>query len=410
MSVTISQSIENLKERYSALFNANRSTICKPVSDVVNRHRDQAHADFMKLGIPDKKVENYRYSDFQPQFNAALACDFTNNISHIRPQDLYQAGVPAADVCTIFLINGWFAAAQSVPESVVIGSFAAMSHQYPELYARYYNRQAPMDSDGFVAMNTMFAQDGFFLLIKKNAVVDKPVQIINIMTGDADRLTFFRNLIVAEPNSQAKVLFCDHTLSSSRFVVNGVTEVFAEENAVFDYYNVQSQHNLTSQVSGVYISQKRQSNVLVNYLTLQCGMARNNIFVALNDEFCESHLYGLYLADKNQHIDNFSLVDHAKPNCQSNELFKGVLDDQASGSFTGSIKVRPDAQKTNAYQSNKNLLLTRDAKFHTKPQLEIYADDVKCSHGATVGQIDEDSLFYLRARGIGEQEARILLM
>ncbi len=410
MSVTISQSIDNLKERYAALYDANQTAICKPVSEVVNGHRVKALAAFMRLGIPGKKMEDYRYSDFQPHFEAPLSVDFSNTTGNVNPEELFQCAVPDMDVCTIFLINGWFAGVQSVPENVVAGSFATMSQQYPELYGRYYGQQAPVERDGLVAMNTLFAQDGFFLHIKKGEVVEKPIQVINIMTGDADRIAFFRNLIIAEPNSQAKVLFCDHTLSPSRFLVNGVTEVFADENAIFDYYSVQSQHNLTTQVSGVYVNQKQYSNVLTNHLTLQCGVARNNIFVTLDGEYCESHLYGLYLADKNQHIDNFSFVDHAKPNCQSNELFKGVLDDQASGSFTGSIMVRPHAQKTNAYQSNKNLLLTKDAKFNTKPQLEIYADDVKCSHGATVGQIDEDSLFYLRARGIGEQEARILLM
>ena len=410
MSVTISQSIDNLKERYAALYDANQTAICKPVSEVVNGHRVKALAAFMRLGIPGKKVEDYRYSDFQPHFEAPLSVDFSNTTGNVNPEELFQCAVPDMDVCTIFLINGWFAGVQSVPENVVAGSFATMSQQYPELYGRYYGQQAPVERDGLVAMNTLFAQDGFFLHIKKGAVVEKPIQVINIMTGDADRMAFFRNLIIAEPNSQAKVLFCDHTLSPSRFVVNGVTEVFADENAIFDYYSVQSQHNLTTQVSGVYVNQKQYSNVLTNHLTLQCGVARNNIFVTLDGEYCESHLYGLYLADKNQHIDNFSFVDHAKPNCQSNELFKGVLDDQASGSFTGSIKVRPHAQKTNAYQSNKNLLLTKDAKFNTKPQLEIYADDVKCSHGATVGQLDENALFYLRSRGIDEREAKLMLM
>jgi Fe-S cluster assembly protein SufD len=213
-----------------------------------------------------------------------------------------------------------------------------------------------------------------------------------------------------EENSQAKVLVCNHTLSASKFVVNSVTEVFAGKHVNFEYYTLENQHNLSTQVAGVFVEQKESSSVLTNNLTLHAGTLRNNVFYKLDGEYCESHLYGLYLSDKNQHVDNFTFIDHAKPNCTSTELFKGVLDDRATGAFTGRVLVRKDSQNTNAYQSNNNILVTDLARISTRPQLEIYADDVKCSHGATVGQLDDEAMFYLRSRGISKEEARVLLM
>ncbi len=410
MSIVTDLSVENINDRFLALFDDNRSQIELNGPAVVNGKRDEARAAFAKLGIPGRKVENYRYSDLQANFNGAWSVNFDVLDETVGNHELFHCSVPNLDVCTVVLVNGRFVSAQGVPDKVLIGSLAEAGRQHASLFEQYYGTIAPAGSDGMVAMNTMFAQDGLFLYVGKGVEVEKPVHVVNILTGKKDRLSFFRNLVIADSGSNLKLLFCDHTLSTSRFAANGVTEVFAGENAFVEYYGIQSQHNLTAQVHGVYFNQKRYSNLQTNHLTLHCGAARNNIHVKLDDENCEAHLYGLYLMDKNQHVDNFSFVDHAYPNCHSNELFKGVLDDSATGAFTGSIKVRPDAQKTLAYQSNKNLLLTSEARFSTKPQLEIYADDVKCSHGATVGQIDDDALFYLRARGIGEKEARILLM
>jgi len=409
MSIVTDQSVENINERFVALFHQNRDVIAQHSFPLANSQRDVALASFQKLGIPGKRNENYRYSDLPAQFAGEWNIDFSKPENSVSNHDLFHCAVPNLDVCTIVLVNGWFMFAQSVPDNVVAGSLREMSALYPDVYERYYGKLSLAETDGMAAMNTMFAQDGLFLYFKKGIAADKPIHIVNVLTGKKDRLSFFRNLIVAEAGSRATVLFCDHTLTASRFVANGVTEVFAGEDSAFQFYGIQSQHNLTSQVHGLYVNQKRNSNVQTTNITLHCGSARNNIHVRLDDEYCESHLYGLYLVDKNQHVDNFTFVDHAYPNCHSNELFKGVLDDSGSGAFTGCIKVHPDAQKTLAYQSNKNLLLTQDAKFNTKPQLEIYADDVKCSHGATVGQIDDEALFYMRARGIGEKEARILL-
>ncbi len=227
---------------------------------------------------------------------------------------------------------------------------------------------------------------------------------------EQDGMTQHRNLFILEENSEAEVIVCDHTLSTSNFLTNSVSEFFIDKNAHFDFVRIQNEHNGSKQVSHLFFHQERDSRVTANTISLHGGLIRNNVYARLDDEGCENNTYGLYLTDKGQHIDNFVFMDHAKPHCLSNQLFKGVLDDFATGAFNGKVLVRQDAQKTEAYQANNNILLTDDADMNTKPQLEIYADDVKCSHGATVGQLDESALFYLRSRGIEKREARLLLM
>lgn len=405
--------IVNLQEEYSQIYKENISLLKDGAPHKMNALRDRAFETFMDKGIPSNKVEEYKYTNLQPYFKGTLDIALSAEAAINGSATTFNCGVPNLDTHNLFLINGWFAnqdEANNLPKGVVVGSLKEKAAEYPEVFEKYYGEHTIGSSDAMASMNTAFAQDGAFIYVPKGVVVEKPIQLVNIMTGDQDRLVFQRNLIVVEENAQAKVMLCDHTISPQKFVINNLTEIFVDENSVFDIYNVQNQHNLTTQVSGMYINQKKHSNVLTNSLTLHSGVTRNNIRVTMDDENCESHVYGLYLNDKNQHVDNYSFIDHARPNCQSFELFKGVMDDSASGAFTGRVLVRPDAQQTNAYQSNNNLLLTENAKINSKPQLEIYADDVKCSHGATVGQLDDDAMFYLRARGINESEGRILLM
>ncbi len=405
--------IVNLQDEYSQLFKENLSLLENGAPEKMNELRAEAIESFTSKGIPSNKVEEYKYTNLQPYFKGTFDIAFDSKAALNGSDNKFNCGVPNLDTYNVFIINGWLAQqdeTSELPKGVIIGSIREKANEHPEIFEKYYNTNAPVDSDAMAAMNTAFAQDGAFIYVPKGIVLEKPIQLVNIMTGDNDRLVFQRNLVIVEDNAQAKVMLCDHTISPQKFVINNLTEVFAGENSVFDVYNIQNQHNLTTQVAGMYIKQQKYSNVLTNSLTLHSGVTRNNIRVNLDDENCESHVYGLYLSDKNQHVDNYSFIDHARPNCQSFELFKGVMDDSASAAFTGCVLVRPDAQQTNAYQSNNNLLLTDNAKINSKPQLEIYADDVKCSHGATVGQLDDEAMFYLRARGINETEGRILLM
>ncbi|MCU4162671.1 Fe-S cluster assembly protein SufD [Carboxylicivirga caseinilyticus] len=405
--------IVNLQEEYIKLFNDQKSLLQSGAPKKMNSLRDDALKIFEEKGIPSNKVEAYKYTNLQPYFKGSLNVAFTNDAAHNDITQHFHCEVPQLNTYNVFLVNGWFSAKDSdlnLPDGVIVCSMQEAEQKAPDVFEKYYGETAPMKEDSLVAMNTAFAQDGAFIYVPKGVVLDKPIQLVNIMTGDEDRLAFQRNLIVVDENAQLKVMLCDHTMSSQRFVINTVTEVFAKENSVFDVYNVQNQHNLTTQVQGIYVHQKKNSNILTNNLTLHAGIARNNVNVTMDDDHCESHVYGLYLSDKNQHVDNSTFINHAKPDCQSFELFKGVMDDSATGAFSGRVYVAQDAQRTNAYQSNNNLLLTDNAKINSKPQLEIYADDVKCSHGATVGQLDDEAMFYLRARGINKEEGRILLM
>jgi len=255
-----------------------------------------------------------------------------------------------------------------------------------------------------------FQDYGIFIHVPEGVAINKPIQVVNLLLSNENTRVQHRNLFVIGKNADARVIICDHALSDHRFFTNSVTEIQVDKNARMDYIKVQNEHNLATNVSSLYANQEQDSTLNTNIITLHGGMVRNNVDIVLNGEGCETNASGLYLVDKQQHVDNYTFIDHAKPNCLSNQIYKGVLDDFATGAFNGRILVQTDAQKTKAFQANNNILLTDDASMNTKPQLEIYADDVKCSHGATVGQLDEDALFYLRTRGIEEREARLMLM
>ena len=252
--------------------------------------------------------------------------------------------------------------------------------------------------------------DGVFVYVPDGVKLSKPVQVVNLVQSDEDMFSQHRNLIIVEKNAEFSMIICDHALSPNKFLTNAVTEAYVGENAHFDLIRVQNEHNAACKITHTFIHQEKNSVTSSNNMTLHGGLIRNSTYHHLGGEGAETSSYGLFLADKFQHIDNYVSVDHASPKCTSNQLFKGVLDEMATWTFNGRILVRPDAQGTMAYQRNNNILLTDDAKMDTKPQLEIYADDVKCSHGATIGQLDENAMFYLQSRGINKREARLMLM
>lgn len=297
-----------------------------------------------------------------------------------------------------------------LPEGVLMGSLKEMAAQYPELVKKYYGKLADTYKDGVTAFNTTFAQDGVLLYVPKGVVVDKPIQLVNILRADVNFMVNRRVLIILEDAAQARLLICDHAMDNVNFLATQVIEVFAGQDSVFDLYELEETHTSSIRISNMYVKQEANSNVLLNGMTLHNGTTRNTTEVTLAGPHAEINLCGMAITDKNQHVDNNTFIDHAVPDCNSNELFKYVLDDQSTGAFAGLVLVRPDAQHTNSQQTNRNLCATREARMYTQPQLEIYADDVKCSHGATVGQLDENALFYMRARGIAEKEARLLLM
>jgi Fe-S cluster assembly protein SufD len=308
----------------------------------------------------------------------------------------FRCDVADLDAHGIVLLNGFYPTIhdklRQLPSGVWIGSLIEASLRFPDLIEKHYGKYAHSKTDGLVHLNTAMASDGVFVYVPEGVRFNKPVQVVNLVQSEDDMFNQHRNLIIVEKSAEFSIIICDHTLSPRKFLTNAVTEVYVGENAHFDLIRVQNEHNAACN------------------MTLHGGLIRNSTYHYLGGENADTSSYGLYLTDKWQHVDNYVNVDHAFPNCTSNQLFKGVLDDMSTGAFNGRILVRPDAQKTLAYQKNNNILLTDDAKMDSKPQLEIYADDVKCSHGATVGQLDENALFYLQSRGINKREARLMLM
>jgi Fe-S cluster assembly protein SufD len=406
--------IYQVEDELTGLFEQNKGIIMGEGTEVLNKPRNRAIENFKKWGLPPKRSENYKYMDFPSLFQKEYRKYFSPKPIVFEMEDLFRCDIPELDTHLIVLLNGFYYQKQEslreLEHGIIIGSLKEASIRYPDLVSKYYNEQAGQVAEGVVALNTAFVQDGMFIYIPANASAEKPFQVINMLLSDEPLFVQHRNLVILEENSHANIVICDHTLSSQNFLTNSVTEIVAGRNSTLNYTKIQNEHNDAALINSRFVQQEAGSNVNSTVITLHGGLVRNNLYVKLMGEYCENTSSGLFLTDQNQHVDTFTWIEHAAAHCNSNQFYKGVLDDASSGAFNGRILVKRGAQKTNAYQKNHNLLLTNEAKMNTKPQLEIYADDVKCSHGATVGQLDKEALFYLRSRGIGEDEARLLMM
>ena len=402
------------EQQYIDLFSQCEALICRHSSEVMNAPRSQAFADFERLGFPTQKEEKYKYTDTSKLFAPDYGLNLNRLDIPVNPYEVFKCDVPNMSTALYFVVNDAFYGKAlpktHLPEGVVLGSLKELSAQYPELLKKYYGKLADTSKDAITAFNTAFAQDGFLLYVPKGVVVDKPIQLVNILRADVDFMVNRRLLVVLEDGAQARMLVCDHAMDEVNFLSTQVVEVFVGENAVFDFYELEETHNSTVRLSNMYVHQEANSNVLLNGMTLHNGTTRNTTEVTLNGRGAEINLCGMAIADKNEHVDNHTVIDHKASDCVSNELFKYVLDDQSTGAFSGLVLVCPGAQRTSSQQTNRNLCATREARMYTQPQLEIYADDVKCSHGATVGQLDDKALFYMQQRGISYKEARLLLM
>ena len=387
--------------------------ICDHSVDVMNAVRDQAFEDFKRLGFPSRKVERYKYTDMQQLF----APDYGLNLNRLRiPVDPYQAfrcDVPNLSTSLYFIVNDQFYQEAlpkvQLPEGVFIGSLAEAAAQRPELVAKYYAKIAATADDGITALNTMLAQDGLLVYVPKNVKIDRAVQVINILRSDVDLMVNRRVLVIVEEGAEARLLFCDHAVDDRPFLTTQVIEAYVGDNAQLPLYCLEETHYKNTRVSNVYVSQQANSHFDHNVITLHNGVTRNRLDLVFKGEGAECELNGCVIADKNQHVDNNTLIDHQVGHCDSRELYKYVLDDEAVGAFAGRVLVRHGSQKTTSEERNQNLCMTRQARMFTQPMLEIYADDVKCSHGSTVGQLNDAALFYMQQRGISIKEARLLL-
>lgn len=402
------------KENLLRLYEENRSFITANDTRHAFAIRSEAYAHFRNLTLPNRKNELWKNTDL----SEVLKQDYTKYLDSTESgRDLdfmFTCEVHNFKTDQISFLNGWHVktanAIGTLPQGVIIGSLADAFRMFPELIEKHYGRYADAGKDLFMAMNTAFARDGLFVYIPDNIVLDKPVQMISIINQDDNLLLQNRNLVILGKNSRMTLVMCDDSTNHQASFNNSVTEVFLDEGAYFEHYKLQNLNNSSTLLNSTWFQQEAGSRLDTFAITLNGGLIRNYSDVKLNGRGADANIYGLYLADKKQHVDNRVFVEHAVPDCTSNELFKGILDDEASAVFNGHVLVQRDAQRTNAYQQNRNILLTDKATVNTRPFLEIYADDVKCSHGATVGQLDNEALFYLRSRGICMASARLLLM
>ena len=405
------------EQQYIDLYEQARQVIFDHAPEAMNAVRDEAFEDFRRQGFPSKKVERYKYTDMQKLF----APDYGVNLNRLQipvdPYETFRCDVPNLSTSLYFVINDSFYKDDKpkghLPEGVIIGSL----RDNPEIVAKYYAKVAKTGEDAVTALNTMLAQDGLLVYVPKNVKVDRAIQIINILKATPknaqrvvpDLMVNRRVLIVLEESAEIKMLFCDHTADDRNFLATQVIEAYVGENASLDLYCLEETHYKNVRVSNVYIDQQANSRVNHNVITLHNGVTRNKLDLTFSGEGAECQCYGCVIADKQQHVDNNTLITHKVPHCTSNELYKYVLDDQSTGAFAGRVLVEHGAQKTSSQMTNQNLTATKEARMYTQPMLEIYADDVKCAHGSTVGQLNDAALFYMRQRGISLEEAKLLL-
>ena len=387
--------------------------IMQHAATAMNSLRDAAFEDFKHMGFPTKKVERYKYTDVPALFEPNYGLNLNRLEIPVDPYEAFRCDVPNLSTSLYFVVNdSLYSKAmpkKELPEGVIVGSLKKFAEEKPELVAKYYGKIAKSEDDSITALNTMLAQDGLIVYVPKGVVVDKAVQVINILRSDVDLMVNRRVLIIVEDRAEVKLLFCDHAADDKHFLATQVIEAYVGDNARLDLYCLEETHAKNTRVSNVFISQQANSRVNHNVITLHNGVTRNRTDLVFEGEGAECSLSGCVIADKKQHVDNNTLIDHKVGHCHSHELYKYVLDDEAVGAFAGRVLVRHGAQKTTSQETNQNLCATKTARMFTQPMLEIYADDVKCAHGSTVGQLNDAALFYMQQRGISRKEAKLLL-
>lgn len=401
------------EQQYIDLYKSCRGMLFGHSADVMNAVRDRAFDDFYRQGFPSRKVERYKYTDMA----ALFAPDYGLNINRldipVNPYDAFRCDVPNLSTSLYFVVNDAFypkARPKSrLPEGVIVGSLSGIASENPGLIAKYYARIADTAGDALTALNTMLAQDGLVVYVPRGVKVDRAVQVINILRSDVDLMVNRRVLVIVEEDAEVTLLFCDHAADDRSFLTTQVIEAYVGDRAALNLYCLEETHARNVRVSNLYIEQQRDSRVSHNMITLHNGITRNRTDVVLAGEGAGCRMNGCVIADKEQHVDNNTLIDHRSAHCTSDELYKYVLDGEATGAFAGRVLVRKGSQQTVSNMRNQNICAAHSARMYTQPMLEIYADDVKCAHGSTVGQLNDAALFYMRQRGIPLAEARLLL-
>ncbi len=400
------------EQQYIDLYRQAQQMIKGHSAACLNAVRDKAFEDFQRLGFPQGQ-ERYKYTDISKLFEPDYGLNLNRLDIPVDPYEAFRCDVPNLSTSLYFVLNdGFYDKAlpkSNLPEGVIVDSLRVVAEKHPELVERYYGKIAKSEADGVTALNTMLAQDGLLIYVPKHVRVDRAIQVINILRSDVDLMVNRRVLIIVEEDAEVKVLFCDHTADDCHFLTTQVVEAYVGENARMHLYCMEETHAKNVRVSNVYIQQESNSDVKHHVITLHNGVTRNMTDLYFKGEGAECFLCGCVIADKRQHVDNNTLIHHQVPRCSSRELYKYVLDDEAVGAFAGKVLVDHGAMKTVSQETNQNLCASKKARMYTQPMLEIYADDVKCAHGSTVGQLNDAALFYMRQRGISLEEAKLLL-
>ena len=400
-----------LKDKLVSDFNDAELRLNGAAQTPLHQTRRAALQSFEKLGFPTTKHEEWKYSNVnklaQQEFKFGETTDFGK-------AEVAQLSIPKLDGNILYFVNGVYRPDLSQivsDESILkITSFAQATTSNPALIEKHFAKYANVNDSAFTALNTAFAHDGVVIEVPDNKIVEAPI-VLRFVTDarTANVASQPRNLIVAGNNAQVKVAESFRTVGDFEAFTNVVTEIVLNQNANVEYYKIQNESDNSHHVGTTQVCQHDKSHFYSATVTLNGGFVRNDLNIVLDGQYCEAFMYGLYFPNGKQHVDNHTLVDHAKPNSYSNEVYKGILKDKSTGVFNGKIFVREDAQKTNAYQTCRNVVLSDEASMNTKPQLEIYADDVKCSHGTTTGKLNEEAIFYMQSRGIPKDQAMTLL-
>ena len=397
--------IENYQSQHQDFENQSKP---QPWLNKVQRH---GLTQLGETGFPTLTDENWRYTNVKPLLKQAFNV-VTQGANKLTQEQISDFDIEGFDSLKIVIVDGELdteLSMQTIPAGLTLTSLSEMLDNHPEHAANHINQLLPESTHGFMALNTAFVRNGIWIETDKDAVVEQPIELIFISTGVENSLVQPRNLFVAGENSQVKIIERYLSLNDNKTMTNTIAEIYCGSNANIEHARIQQESRSVSHFSGTFAKLEEKAQFSTSTITLGGNLTRNDLRCQIAGQGAHSNMYGLYATNQRQHVDNFTQVEHQVANCTSDELYKGVLDDRSRAVFHGRIFVAQDAQQTDAYQNNRTLLLSPDAEIDTKPQLEIYADDVKCSHGATVGQLNDEYLFYLRARGVENSKARRML-
>jgi len=402
------------EDRFISAFKVNHGQALNGTNASIAQQREDAIERFAQLGIPTSDLEAWKYTNISKIIDRPYTLSFGTEPPSVDPDSIAPFLIDDLEAHRVVLVNGRvdpsLSDVGSFPDGVVVSSLAQAAQDHPDVVEQHYGQYADAQDEALTALNTAFVQDGAFVYVPSGTLLEKPIFFLHVTTGDEPLFLQPRHLFVVEEGAVARVLEAQHSLTDAQTFTNTVTETFVGERANLDHYLFQDEGESASQVHTRAGYQQDNSVFSSTTVTYTGEVIRNNATVEVDGSFCESNLFGVCIGKGEMHVDNSTRMDHVQPDCESNELYKHVLNDASTAVFNGKVFVDRGSQRIDAYQQNDTMVLTKDADIFTKPELEIYADDVVCSHGATTGQMDDEGIFYLRSRGLSERRARILML